>query len=79
MKFFNCANGVTNRQEPGMDLAAQLARLNVHPKAMFFTHLHPDHTGGVSALGPQTEFVFGEAEASVLARAAIANHFPLAF
>jgi glyoxylase-like metal-dependent hydrolase (beta-lactamase superfamily II) len=57
MKLFNWANGVTNRQEPGMDLAAQLARLNVHPKAVFFTHLHPDHTGGVPALGPQTEFV----------------------
>jgi glyoxylase-like metal-dependent hydrolase (beta-lactamase superfamily II) len=76
MKFFNWANGVTNRQEPGMDLAAHLARLNVHPKAVFFTHLHPDHTGGVSALGPQTEFVFGKAEASFLARAAVANHFP---
>ena len=75
MKLFNWANGVTNRQEPGMDLAAQLARLNVHPKAVFFTHLHPDHTGGVSALGPQTEFVFGKAEASFLARAAVANHF----
>jgi hypothetical protein len=43
---------------------------------VFFTHLHPDHTGGVSALGPQTEFVFGKAEASFLARAAVANHFP---
>ena len=75
MKLFNWANGVTNRQEPGMDLAAQLARLNVHPKAVFFTHLHPDHTGGVPALGPQTEFVFGKAEASFLARAAVANHF----
>jgi glyoxylase-like metal-dependent hydrolase (beta-lactamase superfamily II) len=76
MKLFNWANSVTNRQEPGTDLAAQLARLNVHPKAVFFTHLHPDHTGGVSALGPQTEFVFGKAEASFLARAAVANHFP---
>jgi N-acyl homoserine lactone hydrolase len=75
MKLFNWANGVSNRQEPGMDLAAQLARLNVHPKAVFFTHLHPDHTGGVPALGLQTEFVFGKAEASFLARAAVANHF----
>jgi glyoxylase-like metal-dependent hydrolase (beta-lactamase superfamily II) len=76
MKLFNWANGVTNRQEPGMDLAAQLTRLNVHPTAVFFTHLHPDHTAGVSALAPQTEFVFGKAEASFLARAATANHFP---
>jgi len=75
MRLFNWANGVTNRQEPGMDLAAQLNRLNVHPKAVFFTHLHPDHTGGVSALDPQTEFVIGKAEASFLARAAVANDF----
>ena len=75
MRLFNWANGVTNRQAPGADLAAQLTRLNVHPKAVFFTHFHPDHTGGVPALGPQTEFVFGKAEAGFLARAAVANHF----
>ena len=75
MRLFNWVNGVTNRQEAGEDLAAQLARLNVHPKAVFFTHLHPDHTGGVPALAPRTEFVFGSGEASFLARAAVANHF----
>jgi N-acyl homoserine lactone hydrolase len=75
MQLFNRANGVTNHQEPGMDLRAQLTRRDVRPKAVFFTHLHPDHTGGVPALGPQTEFVFGMSEASFLARAAVANHF----
>jgi glyoxylase-like metal-dependent hydrolase (beta-lactamase superfamily II) len=75
MRLFNRVNGVTNRQQPGADLAAQLARVNIRPKAVFFTHLHPDHTGGVPALAPQTEFVFGKAEASFLARAAVANHF----
>jgi len=75
MRLFNRMNGVTNRQDPGMDLAAQLARLNVHPKAVFFTHLHPDHTGGVPALGSETEFVFGKNEAGFLARAAVADHF----
>jgi glyoxylase-like metal-dependent hydrolase (beta-lactamase superfamily II) len=75
MRLFNWVNGVTNRQEPGIDLAAQLARRNIHPKAVFFTHLHPDHTGGVPALAPQTEFIFGKTEASFLARAAVANDF----
>ncbi len=75
MQLFNRANGVTNRQEPGSDLAAQLARLNVRPKAVFFTHLHPDHTAGVPSLGPETQLIFGKAEASFMARAAVANHF----
>jgi N-acyl homoserine lactone hydrolase len=75
MRLFNWLSGVTNRQEPGEDLSAQLARLNVHPKAVLFTHLHPDHTGGVPALGAETEFILGKAEASFLARAAVANHF----
>jgi len=76
MKLFNWVSGVTNRQDPGADLGAQLERLNVRPKAVFFTHLHPDHTAGVPALGPGTNFVFGSHEAGFLARAAVANHFP---
>jgi glyoxylase-like metal-dependent hydrolase (beta-lactamase superfamily II) len=75
MKLFNWVNGVTNRQEPGADLAAQLARRNVHPTAVYFTHFHPDHTGGVPALSPETKFVFGRAEASFLARAAVGDGF----
>ena len=75
MQLFNRANGVTNSQQPGEDLSAQLTRLSIHPKAVFFTHLHPDHTGGVPALDAQTEFIFGIREASFLARAAVAAHF----
>lgn len=75
MKLFNWAFGVTNRQTAGADLGAQLARLDMHPKAVFFTHLHPDHTAGVLSLGPDTELVFGKDEASFLARGAVANHF----
>jgi glyoxylase-like metal-dependent hydrolase (beta-lactamase superfamily II) len=52
MRLFNWVIGVTNRQEPAADLSAQLVRLNIYPKAAFFTDLHPDHTGGVLALGP---------------------------
>lgn len=64
MKLFNWVNGVTNRQQRGEDLSAQLARLNVHPRAVFFTHFHPDHTGGVPALDAQTEFICGRLEPS---------------
>lgn len=41
MALFNWAKDVTNWQTPGEDLASQLVRLNVHPKAVFFTHFHP--------------------------------------
>uniref|UniRef100_Q01YM4 Beta-lactamase domain protein n=1 Tax=Solibacter usitatus (strain Ellin6076) TaxID=234267 RepID=Q01YM4_SOLUE len=75
MSLFNRSNGVTNRQRPGEDLQSQLARRKIHPTAVFFTHLHPDHTAGVPALESETELVFGSAEASFLARAAVANHF----
>ena len=75
MQLFNWMNSVTNNQQPGEDLSAQLARVNVHPRAVLFTHLHPDHTAGVPALNPQTEFIIGKAETSFMARAAIANHF----
>ena len=66
MKLFNWANGVTNRQEPGADLAAQLARLNVHPKTVFFTHFHPDHTGGVPALEPRNRVRFRQGRSELL-------------
>jgi N-acyl homoserine lactone hydrolase len=75
MKLFNWVNGVTNRQRAGADLSAQLAYRDIRPKAVFFTHLHPDHTAGVPALEPHIEFVFGKNELSFLARAAVANHF----
>jgi len=75
MKLLNRVNGVTNHQLPGEDLSSQLVRLNVHPRAVFFTHFHPDHTGGVPALDAQTEFIFGKLEPSFLARAAVANQF----
>lgn len=75
MRLFNWVNRVSNRQDPGTDLAAQLARVNVRPKAVFFTHLHPDHTAGVPALGPETGLIFGKAEAGFLARAGVADHF----
>jgi N-acyl homoserine lactone hydrolase len=74
MKLFNWFYGITNRQESGTDLGTQLGRANVRPKAVFFTHLHPDHTAGVSALGAQTLLVFGKAEAGFLARVAVANY-----
>jgi glyoxylase-like metal-dependent hydrolase (beta-lactamase superfamily II) len=50
-------------QAPGQDLAAQLARLEAHPRAVFLTHLHMDHTAGLPALDAATEIVTGAGEA----------------
>lgn len=50
-------------QAPGDDLLAQLDRLHALPHAVFLTHLHMDHTGGLPALGPEVEVVTGPHEA----------------
>jgi N-acyl homoserine lactone hydrolase len=75
MKFFNWTNDVKNGQLPGTDVGRQLATRGVHPKAVFFTHFHPDHTAGLRSLPNDIEYVFGSNEASFLARAAVAADF----
>lgn len=53
-------------QAPGEDLVAQLARLEAHPRSVFFTHLHMDHTAGIpalTALDPELRLVTGPHEA----------------
>jgi len=53
-------------QEPGTDVMAQLARLDAHPRSVFFTHLHMDHTAGIPALSaaePSLSLVTGPHEA----------------
>ncbi len=53
-------------QEPGHDVMAQLAAQGAHPSAVFFTHLHLDHTAGIPALSaasPNLRLVTGPHEA----------------
>jgi N-acyl homoserine lactone hydrolase len=53
-------------QTPGTDVMAQLARLDSRPRAVFFTHLHLDHTAGIPALSaaiPTLGLVTGPHEA----------------
>ncbi|MCW3005336.1 MAG: beta-lactamase domain protein [Conexibacter sp.] len=49
-------------QRPGEDVLAQLAQRGAHPRAVFFTHLHMDHTAGVPAMPADTELVAGKGE-----------------
>lgn len=46
-------------QNPGQDIATQLASHQVTLKGVFFTHLHPDHTAGVPGLPATISFVAG--------------------
>jgi glyoxylase-like metal-dependent hydrolase (beta-lactamase superfamily II) len=59
-------------QNPGQDIGAQLARIQgakpVDVKAVFFTHLHMDHTAGLSVLRPNVELVVGRHEADDFAQ-----------
>jgi len=49
---FGCLGRLFNfaRQKPGSDIAAQLKRLNANLSAVYFTHMHVDHTSGAPAL-----------------------------
>lgn len=54
-RFFNFA-----RQTPGGDIAAQLARNNVKLSAVYFTHMHVDHTSGAPALPRDIPYYAGK-------------------
>ena len=43
---------------------SRLASLNAHPKAVFFTHLHLDHSMGIADLPSTTTLVFGAREST---------------
>ncbi len=75
MQLLNWIFGIKNSQQLGHNIAAQLKAHDVHLKAVFFTHLHPDHTAGVPELPQEIDYVFGKKEDWFLARVFIGNHF----
>jgi N-acyl homoserine lactone hydrolase len=75
MQIFNRALGVRNEQRPGQDAAHILRERHLQPHAVFFTHLHPDHTSGVVDLPADADYVFGKEEAGFLGRVAVGSHF----
>lgn len=54
-RFFNFA-----RQQPGSDIAAQLKRAGASLKAVYFTHMHVDHTAGAPALPRDIPYYAGK-------------------
>src|SRR4051794_40782703 len=75
MQLFNRALGVRNRQRPGQDAAQVLRERRLRPRAVFFTHLHPDHTSGAVDLSADADYVFGKYEDGFLGRVAVGSHF----
>jgi glyoxylase-like metal-dependent hydrolase (beta-lactamase superfamily II) len=75
MQFFNRALGARNSQRGYRSAANILAERHASARAVFFTHLHPDHTSGVADLPNDLPYVFGQGEDSFLGRVAVGSHF----
>ena len=75
MELFNRMLGVRNGQGAHQSAAEILRERHLHPNAVFFTHLHPDHTSGVADLPADVDYVFGKQEAGFLGRVAVGSHF----
>jgi N-acyl homoserine lactone hydrolase len=75
MVLFNRMLGVRNGQGAHQSVAEILRERHLHPNAVFFTHLHPDHTSGVADLPATVDYVFGKQEAGFLGRVAAGSHF----
>jgi N-acyl homoserine lactone hydrolase len=75
MQLFNRMLGVRNGQGAHQSAAEILRERQLHPNAVFFTHLHPDHTSGVADLPANVDYVFGKEEAGFLGRVAVGSHF----
>ncbi len=73
MRLLNRLMNIKNSVAEGQDIAAWLARSGANPHTVFLTHLHPDHTAGISAL-PGLSFVFAIGENTFLSRATVGNH-----
>ncbi|MGH9142623.1 MAG: MBL fold metallo-hydrolase, partial [Vicinamibacterales bacterium] len=75
MQLFNRMLGVRNGQRGHHSAAEVLRERHLEPRAVFFTHLHPDHTSGAAQLPADVDYVFGKREAGFLARVGVGSHF----
>jgi glyoxylase-like metal-dependent hydrolase (beta-lactamase superfamily II) len=73
-RLFTSLNSVVSSVERGGDLASQLAARSIRPKAVFFTHLHFDHTSGAPALPSDIDYVFDKNELTVMGKAILGAH-----
>ena len=54
--------GLSFKQEQGQDIKSQLEKHNANLQAVFFTHLHGDHSSGVPDLPKDVSYVAGKGE-----------------
>jgi N-acyl homoserine lactone hydrolase len=75
MQLFNRMLGVRNGQHAHQNVAEILRERHLEPRAVFFTHLHPDHTSGAVELSADVDYIFDKREEGFLARVAVGSHF----
>lgn len=56
--------GITFKQDSGQDIKTQLQRRRADPRAVYFTHLHLDHTTGLPDLPADLKLITGPGEGS---------------
>jgi glyoxylase-like metal-dependent hydrolase (beta-lactamase superfamily II) len=57
-----------------IDLGSHLANHQITPSHVFLTHLHADHTGGLSSIPSRTPLYYAARERSILSRLLYGNH-----
>lgn len=77
-KIFQRLVKIKNVQHEGEGLSCHLQASDAHPKTVFFTHLHMDHTSGIEALGPGVEYVVCQDELSPMGVFSCLNHLKAA-
>jgi glyoxylase-like metal-dependent hydrolase (beta-lactamase superfamily II) len=66
--------GTESRSTKGADVASQLRSRGISPRTVFLTHLHADHTSGLSDLPARVAAVFGRGEDTFMQKAMMGDH-----
>jgi len=74
VKKFLKLNKVQYAQKKDEDLLSHVTEHHLNPSHVFLTHMHPDHTAGLTALSPECNVYFGKKENSLYYRMATGSH-----
>ena len=62
LKLFQKLNNIKYSQHQGKDLESHLKKMNLEPTHVFLTHVHPDHTSGLTSLKSNCKVFYGKKE-----------------